>query len=97
MAAGAGSDPARAARLASALAERSTEFLRLGELHEVALRYDDCRTLVHPEVGRIDVDAQVLFTDNRAQPPSCSRLAEGGDNRARLDLLKVIERQRPTA
>jgi hypothetical protein len=29
--------------------------------------YDDCKTIVHPELGRIDVDAQVLFTENRAQ------------------------------
>ncbi|MET8412967.1 hypothetical protein ABZV34_33705 [Streptomyces sp. NPDC005195] len=35
--------------------------------HEVAKRFEDHKTLVHPALGRIEVDCQVLFTDNRAQ------------------------------
>ncbi|MET7653648.1 hypothetical protein [Streptomyces sp. NPDC005486] len=37
------------------------------KLQEVARRYDDRKTILHPELGRVDVNCRILFTENRAQ------------------------------
>ena len=63
----AGSDPDRAGQILSELLAHSSEFRRMWQLQEIAQGYDDCKTIIHPELGSIDVDAQVLFTENRAQ------------------------------
>lgn len=49
------------------LLDRSAEFRDLWSLHEVHRRFDDRKTLVHPEVGPIEVDCQALFTEDQAQ------------------------------
>lgn len=85
-----GSDTARAEHLAAELSNLSVEFVRLWNFHEVALRYDDCKVLIHPELGRINIDAQMLFTENRSQTLLLLNPGAGGDNRSKLDLLKVI-------
>jgi transcriptional regulator with XRE-family HTH domain len=62
----AGSDTTRAARILAGLQDHSPEFVRMWELQEVAQQCD-CTVVLHPELGRIDVDGLVLFTENRAQ------------------------------
>lgn len=49
------------------LLDRSAEFRDLWSLHEVHRRFDDRKTLMHPEVGPIEVDCQALFTEDQAQ------------------------------
>ncbi len=67
------------------------------ELQEVAQRYDDCKTIVHPELGRIDVDAQVLFTENRAQTLVVVLTTRPGtESHSKLELLSVIGHQQLT-
>ncbi|WP_405727528.1 helix-turn-helix transcriptional regulator [Streptomyces sp. NBC_01537] len=88
----AGSDTPRAARILAELQEHSPEFVRMWELQEVA-RYGDCRTILHPELGRIDVDAQVLFTDNRAQTLVVLTTRPGTESHSKLELLSVIGHQ----
>jgi hypothetical protein len=44
-----------------------TEFAGLWERHEVARRFADHKTLIHPEVGPIEVDCQALFTEDQSQ------------------------------
>ncbi|KQR65772.1 helix-turn-helix transcriptional regulator [Frigoribacterium sp. Leaf172] len=88
-----GSDTARAEHLAAELSHLSVEFVRLWNFHEVALRYDDCKVLLHPELGRIEIDAQMLFTENRSQTLLVLNPSPGSDSRSKLDLLTVIGRQ----
>jgi len=35
--------------------------------HEVALRFADHKTIVHPELGPIELDCQILFTQDQTQ------------------------------
>jgi transcriptional regulator with XRE-family HTH domain len=84
----------RAGELARALQKASPEFAALWERHEVAKRFEDHKTLIHPELGPIEVDCQVLFTEDQSQallvltaPPR----TEGYD---KLQLLAVVGQQR---
>ncbi len=91
----AGSDTPRAARILAELQEHSPEFVRMWELQEVA-RYGDCKTLLHPEVGRIDVDVQLLYTENRAQTLVVLTTRPGTESHSKLELLSVIGHQQVT-
>ncbi|UUU28561.1 helix-turn-helix transcriptional regulator [Streptomyces sp. CA-210063] len=91
----AGSDTPRAARILAELQEHSPEFVRMWDLQEVA-RYGDCKTLLHPELGRIDVDAQLLYTENRAQTLVVLTTRPGTESHSKLELLSVIGHQQLT-
>jgi transcriptional regulator with XRE-family HTH domain len=87
----------RAGELVRALVKESTEFAELWERHEVAKRFEDHKTLIHPELGEIEVDCQALFTEDQSQallvltaPPR----TEGYD---KLQLLSVLGQERFTA
>jgi transcriptional regulator with XRE-family HTH domain len=78
------------------LLARSAEFRDLWALHEVHRRFDDHKTLLHPEVGELDVDCQALFTEDQAQTllvltPSTPETAE------RMRLLAIVGAQRFSA
>lgn len=90
-----GGDP-RAARIVAELQEHSPEFVRAWELQEVAQRYRDSKTILHPDLGRIDVDAQVLFTENRAQTLVVMTARPGTESQGKLELLSVIGHQQLT-
>ncbi|WUL36923.1 helix-turn-helix transcriptional regulator [Streptomyces canus] len=92
----AGSDSARAARILAELQEHSREFVRMWELQQVAQRYDDCRTILHPELGRIDVDAQLPYTENRAQTLVVLTTRPGTESHSKLALLSVTGHQQLT-
>jgi transcriptional regulator with XRE-family HTH domain len=57
----------RAGELVRALQKASTEFAELWNRHEVAKRFEDHKTLIHPELGAIELDCQVLFTEDQSQ------------------------------
>ncbi|WP_246113475.1 hypothetical protein [Streptomyces montanus] len=63
---------------------------------EAAQRYGDTKTIVHPDLGRIDVDAQVLFTENRAQTLVVMTARPGTESQGKLELLSVIGHQQLT-
>ncbi|MFD9115132.1 hypothetical protein [Streptomyces bottropensis] len=46
--------------------------------------------MVHPELGRIDVDAQLLHTENRAQTLVVPTTRPGTKSHSRLELLSII-------
>jgi MmyB-like transcription regulator ligand binding domain len=92
----AGSDTPRAARILAELQQHSTEFVRMWERQEVAHRYDDCKIILHPELGRIDVDGQVLFTENRAQALVVLTTRPGTESHSKLELLSVVGHQQLT-
>lgn len=91
-AAGAG-DGSRAGRLVAALLAQSAEFRTLWELHEVSRRFEDHKTLVHPELGRIDVDCQALFTEDQSQALVVLTPAPGSEGEEKIRLLAVLGQQ----
>lgn len=88
--AGRGGPGSRAARLAADLRARSAEFTRLWELEEVAERFADHKVLIHPAVGEIEVDCQVLFTEDRSQALLTLTPEPGGEAAEKLRMLAVL-------
>lgn len=80
----------RAGMLARATQKASPEFAELWDRHEVGKRFVDHKTLIHPELGPIELDCQVLFTEDQSQcllvltaPPR----SEGAEKLALLGVL----------
>lgn len=87
----------RARHIIDELLRRSAEFAELWERHEVlTARYDDRKVLVHPAVGRIAFDCQVLFSENRAQLLVVMTPRPGTDSRSKLELLSALGDQQFT-
>ncbi len=80
---------ARGQAILDDLLVRSEEFRALWALHEVHRRFDDSKTLVHPEIGRVDVDCQALFTEDQAQT-LLVLTPRGAEAAERMRLLGVI-------
>lgn len=89
----AGSDAA-AQKIVRSLLASSPEFAEVWARHEVASRFDEHKTLLHPELGEIEIDCQVLFAENRAQTLLVLTAAPGTEAADKLELLSVIGRQR---
>jgi transcriptional regulator with XRE-family HTH domain len=93
----AGGADARAAEIVRRLLAESPDFARIWAEHPVGKRFDDAKTLVHPELGPIDVDCQVLFTENQAQVLLVLTADPGSESAAKLQLLSVIGEQQFTS
>lgn len=83
-----------AGMLVAELSRRSEEFRELWERHEVAQRFADHKTLIHPEVGPIEVDCQVLFTEDRGQALLVLTAAPRSEDEEKIRLLGVLGAQR---
>ncbi|MEU6130300.1 helix-turn-helix transcriptional regulator [Saccharopolyspora sp. NPDC047091] len=90
-------DASAAGDVVRALLRKSPEFAELWRRHEVAKRFADHKTLLHPEVGAIEVDCQVLFTEDHAQALLVLTAAPGSDGHAKLELLNVVGHERFTS
>jgi len=84
----------RAGELARALQKASPEFAALWERHEVARRFEDHKTLIHPELGPIEVDCQVLFTEDQSQALLVLTAPPRTEGFEKLQLLGVLGQQR---
>jgi transcriptional regulator with XRE-family HTH domain len=89
----AGPGDRRAVELVAALERRSPEFARAWARHEVGTRWSDRKTIVHPELGRIVVDCQVLLTENQAQALLLFTATPGSEDAEKLALLGVVGQQ----
>ncbi|GAA3091559.1 MULTISPECIES: helix-turn-helix transcriptional regulator [Nonomuraea] len=83
----------QAGELVRALSRESAEFAELWERHEVAKRFEDHKVLVHPELGEIEVDCQVLFTEDQAQALLVLTASPRTEGHEKLRLLGVVGRQ----
>jgi len=83
-------------QIVAELLERSPEFVELRGRHEVAKRFEDHKTLVHPELGRIEVDCQILYTEDRSQTLLVMTTRPGTESHSKLQLLSVIGQQQFT-
>jgi transcriptional regulator with XRE-family HTH domain len=85
----AGSDN-RGLEIVKRLRAGSAEFREVWARHEVRSRFEERKTLVHRELGEIEMDCQVLFTENRAQTLLVLTAAPGTESYEKLRLLSVI-------
>src|SRR6202034_4109655 len=76
--------------LVRALAKASAEFAGLWERHEVARRFADHKVLIHPELGPIELDCQVLFTEDQSQALLVLTAAPRTESEQKLQLLAVL-------
>ncbi|NKZ03062.1 helix-turn-helix transcriptional regulator [Actinomadura latina] len=83
-------DDERARALVRRLREASDEFARLWELHEVAVRRTGRMRVLHPEVGPIEFDAEVLLTPAEDQRLVVFTPPPGTATPDALALLRVI-------
>jgi transcriptional regulator with XRE-family HTH domain len=89
----AGPTDTRAAELIADLEANSADFRALWSLHEVASRWEDHKTFVHPELGRITVDCQVLHTTSQTQALLLFTAPTGSEDAQKLELLGVVGQQ----
>lgn len=83
------SDPA-STRLVERLREASEEFTALWELHEVAVRRHSRMRVIHPVIGPVDLDCQVLLAPEGDQRLLLLTPPPGTDTADRLDLLRAV-------
>lgn len=79
-----------AAGLVRDLIAGSPEFAALWDRHEVAVKQRQRKTLVHPELGEIDLECQVLYTESQAQLLLVFTATPGSASDDKLRLLGVI-------
>jgi transcriptional regulator with XRE-family HTH domain len=84
----------RAGELVRALQKASPEFASLWERHEVARRFEDHKTLIHPEIGPIGLDCQVLFTEDQSQALLVLTAPPHTEGYEKLQLLAVLGHER---
>jgi hypothetical protein len=82
-------DPGPAALVAE-LRGASAEFAELWASHQVARRRAATKRFVHPVVGLLELDCEVLLSDGHAQQLVVHSARPGTDTYERLELLRVI-------
>ena len=84
----------RAGELVAVLCKASAEFAELWERQEVAQRFADHKTLLHPELGPVEVDCQALFTEDQSQALLVLTAAPRTEAYEKLQLLNVLGQER---
>ena len=87
----------RAAAIVGELRSRSEEFVRVWDQHEVGIRFEDRKTIVHPELGEVHVDCQPLFTQDMSQTLLVLTASPGSESFDKLQLLGVLGQQQFTS
>ena len=90
---GAAGPRSRAGILVRELTKVGPEFTEIWALHEVATRFEDHKTLIHRELGPIDLDCQVLFTEDQGQALLVLTAAPRSEAAEKLALLAVLGNQ----
>lgn len=91
---GAAGQHSRAGALVRELSRVSVEFTEIWELQDVATRFEDHKTLLHPELGAIELDCQTLFTEDQGQALLILTAAPRSEAAEKLALLAVLGHQR---
>ncbi|MBD0862537.1 helix-turn-helix domain-containing protein [Gordonia sp. zg691] len=84
----------RAGALVGELSRLSSEFGHLWRTQVVSRRFEDHKTLIHPELGSIEVDCQALFTEDASQVLLVLTAAPRTDAAGKIELLNVLGTQR---
>ena len=80
----------RAAHLADLLLPQSAEFRTLWETHEVGVRPEQVKRLVHPEVGALELHCQTLLDPEQSHLLLVYTAVPGSESHDKLQLLSVI-------
>ncbi|MFE6055976.1 helix-turn-helix transcriptional regulator [Kitasatospora sp. NPDC056446] len=80
----------RAADLLAELLATGEEFTRYWELHEVARRRSGRKRVLHPVVGELDLECEVLAAGGEDQLLLVHTAAPGSESASRLELLRVV-------
>ncbi len=89
-------DDQRLAGLVRRLRERSAEFAALWDDHEVAVRRSDVKRFLHPVVGLLELECEVLANPEHDQRLVVYTARPGSASRERLELLRVVGLQQLT-
>jgi transcriptional regulator with XRE-family HTH domain len=84
----------RAAELVRALEQASPEFAALWARQEVGRRFEDHKTLIHPELGPIELDCTALFTEDQSQVLLVLTAPPRSEGDEKLRLLAVLGNER---
>jgi transcriptional regulator with XRE-family HTH domain len=87
-----GRDPqdAEVRELLDHLTRESAEFAELWSLHEVRSRHNTLKCIVHPLIGRITLDCQILASENVTERLIVFTAVAGSQDAKRLELLSVV-------
>lgn len=80
----------KAARLAELLIAESDEFRVLWEEHEIGIRPRDVKRYLHPEVGLLELNCQILLDPDESHSLLVYTAVPGSQSYERLQLLSVI-------
>lgn len=81
---------AQARALVERLRRESAEFAGLWDRHEVAVRRDTRKRIIHPTIGLLELDCQVLTAESRTERLVVFTASPGSEDAARLELLSVV-------
>ncbi|WP_134767751.1 helix-turn-helix transcriptional regulator [Nocardioides sp. 1609] len=84
----------RAAELTELLLEKSEEFRTLWADHEIGVEPDEVKRFQHPEVGRLDLNCQVLLDPHQSHRLLVYTADPGTESYEKLQMLTVIGAQR---
>jgi transcriptional regulator with XRE-family HTH domain len=90
---GRAADDPEAQNLVDHLLRENDEFAALWELHEVAGRSGTIKRFVHPLIGPLSLDCQVLTSENQTEKLIVFTAIPGSQDADRLALLSVIGSQ----
>ncbi|MGW2420356.1 helix-turn-helix transcriptional regulator [Streptomyces sp. NPDC001709] len=83
-------DDPRPAALVAELRAGSEEFARLWDEHEVAVRRGSVKRFRHPVVGLLELDCEVLLSDDHRHHLILHTARPGTESYERLQLLRVV-------
>lgn len=79
-----------AAKLADKLIQHSAEFADIWARQEVTRRFEDHKTLIHPEIGPVRFDCQALFTEDQTQTLVVLTASPRSRDAEQLQLLGIV-------
>ncbi|MGW5262197.1 helix-turn-helix transcriptional regulator [Microbispora sp. NPDC004025] len=83
-------DDTRLAGLVRRLRAHSEEFAALWDTHDVAVRRSDVKRFLHPVVGLLELDCEVLLSPEHDQRLVVYTARPGSRSHERLELLRVV-------
>jgi transcriptional regulator with XRE-family HTH domain len=86
-----------AGKLAHRLGQHSPEFAEIWARQEVTRRFEDHKTIIHPEIGRIRFDCQALFTEDQSQTLVVLTTTARSHDAEQLQLLSIVGQHRFSA
>ncbi|MFD8077826.1 helix-turn-helix transcriptional regulator [Streptomyces sp. NPDC059718] len=85
----------RAGAIVEALLAQSPEFRDLWQAHEIGVRCGEVKRLLHPELGLLELNCQVLYDADQAQSLLVYTATPGSETHEKLQLLPVLGERAP--